>query len=94
MAERRGDHPDLREEMASVLDKLTEAMPSQATDAQREHWVKMHDLWIQNLRKLWNTADRAEITQLWERLGGDPQILAHLCADPAEAEQWMRPGSG
>jgi hypothetical protein len=84
---------DLTEEMASLLVKLTEALPPGATEAERDRWVRMHDIWIQNLRKLWNTRDRGEITALWVKLGGDPQILANLCASPAEAQRWMRPGS-
>jgi hypothetical protein len=92
MSDRSGDR-DLTEEIAALLVKLTEALPPDATDPQRERWSQMRELWIQDLRTLWNTRDRREISSLWQELGGDPQILAHLCADPKEAEQWMRPGS-
>jgi hypothetical protein len=93
MSENGGGYLDLTEEMACLLVKLTETLPADATESQRERWVQMHDLWIQNLRKLWSTRDRGEISALWAKLGGDPQILANLCADPAEAERWMRRGS-
>ncbi len=93
MSEYGGGYLDLTEEMASLLVKLTEALPADATESQRERWAQMRKLWMQDLRKLWNSRDKGEISRLWEKLGGDPQILANLCADPTEAEQWMRPGS-
>jgi hypothetical protein len=93
MSEEGGGYLDLMEEMASLLVQLTETLPAGATESQREQWTRMHDLWIQNLRKLWNTRDRGEITAIWQQLGGDPQILANLMADPEEAQRWMKPGS-
>lgn len=93
MSEEYGGYLDLTEEMASLLVKLTETLPAAASESDRKRWAEMRDAWIQNLRKLWNTRDRSEITGLWTRLGGDPQILANLCAAPDEAQQWMRPGS-
>jgi predicted component of type VI protein secretion system len=93
MPDYSGGHLDLTEEMASLLIKLTERLPAEATEPQREQWAQLRALWVQNLRKLWNTRDRGEISSIWRTLGGDPQILANLCADPAEAERWMRPGS-
>jgi hypothetical protein len=89
-----GGYLDLTEELASLLVKLTETLRPGATQSERERWAQTHELWIRNLRKLWNTRDRGEISAIWARLGGDPQILANLCAEPGEAEQWMRPGSG
>jgi hypothetical protein len=89
-----GGYLDLTEELASLLVKLTETLRAGAPQSERERWAQTHELWIRDLRKLWSTRDRGEISAIWARLGGDPQILANLCAEPDEAEQWMRPGSG